>query len=337
MKRTILLAIAGLTAGCTARQPANESEPCRVETLVVQASSVAAERSYVGVVEEETAVALSFPVGGTVARIGADEGRRVAEGDLLAELDPTSARQSYEAAKVSFEQAQDACDRLRRLYDENSLPEIQWVEARTKLRQAESMLGIAEKNLKDCSLRAPFSGVVGKRIATVGETALPGVPVITVLKIDAVKVRFAVPEREIGRLSAEDCVFVTVAALDDRRFRAGKPEKGIAGDAATHAYDVRARIPNPANELLPGMVCRVEVVPADAEERIVVPIRAIRQCGSDNRFVWVVRGDSVVRNRVETGKTVGNDIVVSEGLKSGDRVVVGGMQKIGEGSKVVWE
>ena len=65
---------------------------------------------------------------------------------------------------------------------------------------ASARSGFAKKNLEDCSLYAPFSGVVGQRRISAGETALPGVPVLTLLEVGRVKVRFSVPEQEIARL-----------------------------------------------------------------------------------------------------------------------------------------
>ena len=82
------------------------------------------------------------------------------------------------------------------------------------------------------------------------------------------------------------------------------------------------------------MVCRVTVSPAGATEEIVVPVRAVQQAGDGSRFVWTVRGDSAVRTAVTTGRLVNDGIVLTGGVAAGDRVVVDGMQKIGEGSKV---
>ena len=258
------------------------------------------------------------------------------QGQLLAELDPTSARQTFDAAQAALDQAKDACARLKQLYDAESLPEIKWVEAQTRLRQAEAAFGIAKKNLEDCSLYAPFSGVVGQRRISAGETALPGVPVLTLLEVGRVKVRFSVPEQEIARLGADSRIGVGVAALGDRVFPAGKIEKGAVANPAAHTYDVRATLDNAAGELLPGMVCRVTVSPAESAEEIAVPLRAVQQAGDGSRFVWTVRGDSAVRTAVTTGRLVNNGIVLTGGVAAGDRIVVDGMQKIGEGSKVVW-
>uniref|UniRef100_UPI003FEDBC9A efflux RND transporter periplasmic adaptor subunit n=1 Tax=Alistipes shahii TaxID=328814 RepID=UPI003FEDBC9A len=336
MKRTVFCAALLLAAGCSSPKKNRTVDPLRVETIVAAPSADVGAAVYVGAIEEESSAALSFPVAGTVARTFADEGRRVGKGHLLAELDPTSARRTFEAAEAALNQAKDACARLKQLYDAESLPEIKWVEAQTRLRQAEAAFGIAKKNLEDSSLYAPFSGVVGQRRISAGETALPGVPVLTLLEVGRVKVRFSVPEQEIARLGADSRIGVGVAALGDRVFPAGKIEKGAVANPAAHTYDVRATLDNAAGELLPGMVCRVTVSPAESAEEIAVPLRAVQQAGDGSRFVWTVRGDSAVRTAVTTGRLVNNGIVLTGGVAAGDRIVVDGMQKIGEGSKVVW-
>ena len=334
MKRTVFCAALLLAAGCSSPKKNRTVDPLRVETIVAAPSADVGAAVYVGAIEEESSAALSFPVAGTVARTFADEGQRVRQGQLLAELDPTSARQAFDAAEAALNQAKDACARLRQLYDAESLPEIQWVEAQTRLRQAEAAFEIARKNLGDCSLSAPFAGVVGRRQASAGENVLPGVPVMTLLQIGSVKVRFSVPEQEIAGLGADSRIGVSVAALGDGTFTASRIEKGAVANPAAHTYDVRATLPNAGGELLPGMVCRVTVSPAGAAEEIVVPVRAVQQAGDGSRFVWMARGDSAVRKAVTTGRLVNNGIVLAGGAAAGDRIVVDGMQKIGEGSKV---
>ena len=354
MKQTTFCAILLLATGCTSPKKAHTADPLRVGTIVVTPSSDIDAALYVGTIEEETSAALSFPVAGTLARTYADEGQRVQQGQLLAELDPTSARQTFDAAQAALDQAKDACARLKQLYDAESLPEIKWVEAQTRLRQAESAYGIARKNLDDCKLYAPFTGVIGKR--QVGETVKKGevlfeintgaiargyrtqpYPAMTLLRIGMVKVRFPVPEQEIARLGTDSRLRITVAALGDRAFPAGKIEKGAVANPATHTYDVRATLSNADGELLPGMVCRVEASPAGAAEEIALPVRAVQQAGDGSRFVWKVSGDSVVRTAVATGRLVNNAVTITAGIQAGDRIVTDGMQKIGQGSKVIAE
>ena len=305
MKQTTFCAILLLATGCTSPKKPHTADPLRVGTIVVTPSSDIDAALYVGTIEEETSAALSFPVAGTLARTYADEGQRVQQGQLLAELDPTSARQTFDAAQAALDQAKDACARLKQLYDAESLPQIKWVEAQTRLRQAESVL--------------------------------PGVPAMTLLRIGTVKVRFPVPEQEIARLGTDSRLRITVAALGDRAFPAGKIEKGAVANPATHTYDVRATLSNADGELLPGMVCRVEASPAGAAEEIALPVRAVQQAGDGSRFVWKVSGDSVVRTAVATGRLVNNAVTITAGIQAGDRIVTDGMQKIGQGSKVIAE
>ena len=169
------------------------------------------------------------------------------------------------------------------------------------------------------------------------ETVLPGVPVMNLLQIGTVKVRFSVPEQEIAAIGADSRMRITVPALGDRTFQAGKIEKGAVANPATHTYDVRATLSNADGELLPGMVCRVEASPAGAAEEIALPVRAVQQAGDGSRFVWKVSGDSVVRTAVATGRLVNNAVTITAGIQAGDRIVTDGMQKIGQGSKVIAE
>ena len=84
------------------------------------------------------------------------------------------------------------------LHDNGSLPEATWVEIQSKVAQAKSQLEVARKNVNDCRLTAPVSGIVGKKLIGIGETALPSQAVVNILDISTVKVKVAVPEAEIG-------------------------------------------------------------------------------------------------------------------------------------------
>lgn len=339
MKKFVFYVFLLALASCGSDAPKHQAEPLRVGTLVVAPASDVDVKTYVGTIEEERSVALSFPLGGTLARTAVREGQAVVRGQLLAELDPTSAQQAYDAAEAMLTQAQDAYARLKQLYDAESLPEIKWVDVQTQLRKAEASFELARKNLDDCTITAPFAGIVGKRYKEAGEQALPGMPVVSLLDISKVKVCFSVPEQEISSISDAGRIALTVAALDDSRYEAVRPEKSVVADLGAHSYKVRAEVTAADGRLLPGMVCRVEVTPARKEaasEEYVLPLNAVREDGNGVRFVWLVQEDQVTRHNVEVGRLVDNGIIIRAGLAAGDRVVCEGIQKIGEGSKVVW-
>lgn len=85
------------------------------------------------------------------------------QGQLLATLDEVSMQNRYQAAKAALKQAEDAYQRMKELHEKGSLAEMKWVEVQSKLQQAQSMEAVARKNLTDCQLYAPFSGVIAEK------------------------------------------------------------------------------------------------------------------------------------------------------------------------------
>ena len=335
-KSLIIGLIVLLTVGCKSNNEKSIDAPIKVETLLVGEVGDSNQSTYVGVLEEKLSSSLSFPVSGVVLKIFVDEGERVAKGDILAALDDNSMKQLYATAEATLRQAQDAYNRMKLLYEAESLPEIKWIEIQTQLQQAESSFEIVKRNLEDCTLKAPFSGVVGKKLVTAGENVLPGAPVMTLLDVSQIKVRFAVPEQEVNLIDNTRNIMVQIDAINNEYLIATNIEKSPIADAISHTYDIKATIKTPQKELLPGMVCSVEIDNPATDNMILLPLRCVTQTLNKEHFVWKVSGDSVTRQKVTLGKPVGNSITVIDGVQSGDRIVTKGMEKISEGDKIVW-
>ncbi|MDR1763061.1 MAG: efflux RND transporter periplasmic adaptor subunit [Dysgonamonadaceae bacterium] len=334
---TVLLA-ACLAAACSKKKEAgNQDKIIPVKIMEVAASSSSAARTYVGTVEESAAVALSFSDMGTVQQVLASEGQRVRKGQLLATLNPATAQNAYEAAKAKLVQAQDAYDRLTKVHENGSLPDIKYAEVEAGLQQAKSMVAITKKSLDDCRLYAPRDGVIASRSIEAGANVMPSVPAFKLLAVDKVNVKISVPENEIGGIAEGQAATIVVPALDDAVFSGKIDTKGVAADAISHTYDVKIRIDNQQN-LLPGMVCKVEMRhTASVQSEIVVPNRAIRISPDDKRYVWLADGDTARRQFVTVGGLTNSGIIVSEGLSAGDKIIVEGFQKISEGTHILIE
>lgn len=207
------------------------------------------------------------------------------------------------------------------------------METQSKLSQAQSAYDIARKNLEDCRLLAPISGVVGRKFVQTGETVMPAQPVMTVLDINKVKVNVSIPEKEIGGIHADTECGVYVAALDGASFKGGRIVKSVQSDPMTHTYPISIHVDNPGGRLLPGMVCDV-TFGQTGTPALSVPITAVMAGTGDSRYVWVVENGTAKRKDIRTGMAYGGRIVVTEGLQAGDSVIVKGMQKLSNGSKV---
>lgn len=343
MKGKIFMAIAlmaMLSSSCKQQEEKRTKAPVLVKTEQIEQSINEEGRTYVGVVEENVATAVSFTSMGTVSRILVSEGQTVSAGQLLAEMDDTQARNLLEGAQAQVAQAEDALSRYRQLHEQGSLPEVQWVEIQSKVAQARSQLAIARKNLSDCRLTAPVSGIIGRKALSAGETAMPSQAVVTILDISSVKVRFSVPETEVAGITSHTPTTIRVEAIGET-VKGGAIERGIQADALTHTYDLRAHVINKGRRLMPGMVAMVTVNGDEtgkngaASSIITVPLTSVQRRADGSLFVWTASKDSTAhRTPVTIGETFGNRVCITVGLNPGQRVVVEGYQKLSEGSKV---
>lgn len=326
-----------LISSCTSKKEQNTKAPTRVETEVVSTAMNASGQSYVGMVEECEATAVSFTGMGVVKRMLVNEGQAVSRGQLIAEMDDTQARNLLSGAEAQMTQANDALTRYKMLHDNGSLPEVQWVEIQSKVAQAKSQLEVAKKNLSDCRLVAPVSGIVGKRLVGAGETAMPSQAVVSILDISTVKVKVAIPEAEISGIGANTSSTIKVEAVNGS-FTGGKIEKGVQADALTHTYDIRIHVTNGNRKLLPGMVASVQFGNLEKPTKeLSVPVTAVQRKADGSLFVWTIANDSTAhRATVRTGETMGNRIAITDGMTEGARVVTEGYQKLSENTKVVF-
>ena len=327
-----------MICSCSEKKENGVKAPTRVKTEVAGAAAAAKQQQYVGIVEEREATAVSFTGMGVVRRVLVSEGQAVSRGQLLAEMDDTQARNLLSGAEAAMAQANDALERYAMLHDAGSLPEVQWVEIQSKVAQAKSQLAVAKKNLADCRLVAPVSGIIGRKYVGAGETAMPSQAVVTILDISSVKVKASIPETEIGSISANTSSIIWVEATG-QSFEGGRIEKGVQADALTHTYDIRINVANAGRQLLPGMVASVQFKASagNSQGRVLIPVTSIQKKTDGSLFVWTVGNDSTAhRTTVTIGETTGNSVTVSTGLESGQRIVTEGYQKLSEGSRIVY-
>jgi len=351
MRKYVFLLLAFMTlCSCSENKKVEQKAPLRVKTQVVSHGFANNSYSYVGIIEEREATAVSFTGMGVVRRVLVSEGQAVSRGQLLAEMDDTQARNLLSGAEAAMSQANDALQRYQMLHDNGSLPEVQWVEIQSKVAQAKSQLEVAKKNLSDCRLVSPVSGIIGKKLVGAGETAMPSQAIVTILDISTVKVKVSVPEGDISNIDGSTPSTITVEAVG-AEVQGGRIEKGVEADALTHTYDVRINVSNGDRRLLPGMVASVSLthnpIPADAPTRSLsprgegsnyaLPVTAVQKAADGSLFVWTVSDDSTVhRTKVTIGDTTGNNVAIIDGLDMGQRVVTEGYQKLSEGTRVIY-
>lgn len=314
-----------------------KDSPVNAKIIVAQPATIRSLVHYSGSLQESSSTAVSFSVPGTVKSVNVSEGKRVAKGSLVATLDETSAKNALEIATALKSQAEDARARMEKLYQNKSISEIQWMDVESKYKQAVASEKLAQKNLDDCKLYAPATGVVSGKALEVGQNVAPGVPVFKIVGVAKVKARAFVPEKEIGSIRVGDMVQITVGALDNKVFDGKITNKGISANVLSRTYEIEAEIANKDGALLPGMLAEISLAKKDSVSGVAIPSSAILLDEHNKTFVWTVSKGRANRRNVDVSMNdggAGNDVLV-QGLENGDSVIVSGMQKVGRNTPVV--
>ena len=256
----------------------------------------------------------------------------VRKGQVLARVASPQMESTQRSAQATLEQAQDAYDRLKKVHDNGSLPEIKWREMVANLEKAQAALDLANAMLADNTVTAPFDGTVTNLSAVQGESITPLKPIMRLISTQGLVVKISVPENEIAKVQIGDEAQILIPALDNRRCKGHIIEKNMTASLLTHSYPVKVLIDETDEAFTPGMIAKV-VLSADVDNGIVVPANAVL-INTDGKFVWVAKDGRATRQSISISGYSGTGVVVSEGLHSGDIVIVEGYQKVSEGMKV---
>ena len=303
-----------------------------VGVQVIEEVSGIVNNTYPGYLEEGQSVEMAFKHGGTLQQLNVMEGSVVRKGQTLASVSSPQMESTQRSAQATLEQAQDAYDRLKKVHDNGSLPEIKWHEMIANLEKAQSALDLANAMLADNVLKAPFDGAVASVNAEVGENIAPLKPVIRLINTKGMAVKISVPENEIGKVQVGDTAEIVIPALGDKRLNGKVIEKSMTASMLTHSYPVKVLVEQSDEALVPGMIGKV-VLQADVSTGIIIPANAVL-INQEGKFVWVVEEGRATRRQITLAGYSGNGVIVSDGLKTGDMVIVEGYQKVSEGMKV---
>lgn len=339
-KNLILFALLISAISCKPKQETATKEanaPIKVKIQVVQTARGQANLRYSGTVEAAQTIPLTFQSSGTVEQVLVQEGDAVRKGQLLATVNKTDNQSIYNSSLAMYEQAKDAYDRLKQVYDNGSLSEVKWVEMETNLKKAESQLQIAKNNLDKCCLYAPASGIVGKRNIEPGQSSISSFSPIELVKIETVLVKISVPENEIGKIRKGMTASFSIPALENRPYEGSITHVGVVADQFSRTYEVKITVRNPNQEIKPGMVCDVSLNTATDKEMVLVPYSAVSKDNEGNSFVYLVGSDnkSVKKQTVKVGDYHSSGLEILSGLTANQTVVIEGKEKLSDNSQII--
>ena len=206
--------------------------------------------------------------------------------------------------------------------------------ARARLKQAESSLLSTRLILSETYIRSPLTGVVAVRGMDAGEMVREDSIIATVMDISSVYVSVSLGEKEVKRINRGQKISFTVDAFPERIFTAVIETVTPLLDSKTRTFEVKGIAGNSSAELLPGMFSRAVIDTGKSVKGIMIPSGSLVR-GEDGRTeVYIVRNGIVIRENIVTGNEVSGDVQVLEGLKEGERIVVGGLDSVYQGMKI---
>ncbi len=336
-----------------------------VKTGVVRTGPISQEVEITGEVQALAMVALAPKVNGRLMELVVDEGDIVKTGETVARLDTDTfkalvdqargavevARAGVKSAEVTHANAGREYERMESLFKQGTTPEAARDDAEARYAVTGSAVDVAKANetqalaalemadiqMREATLYAPFDAVVSKKLLDIGALVAPGQPVVALVSIDNVKVIAGVSEEYLGDLeTGVTRAVVTVDAVKGRTFDGTLFRVSPTIDARTRTAEADVRIENAEHVLKPGMFARVMLVTKHKDEALLLPSDAL--LGREgNCYVYVVKDQAARRTAVETGLRSREAVEVLGGLSEGDVIVTSGEGNLYDTAPVVTE
>lgn len=257
-------------------------------------------------------------------------------------------------AKAGFDLAQGEFARIRSLLDQKVVSQSEFEQRRTQVeaarqqyeaarngaaQQYQSLLAararvsLARKALADTTVRAPFDGLVAERLVSVGDYVTRGTKVAVVVRVNPLRAELTVPEQFISAVSVGQPITFEVDAYPNRQFTGKIRFVSPVLKADQRALTVEAVVPNPGNELRPGLFATARIAQANPTPALLVPATAVQTTAGTSR-VYVVNGDHVEERVVTLGQTVDALVEISSGVKRGDAVATTNLTQLADGTAI---
>ena len=328
-------------------------EPPTVKVITVKRGDISVPLVAIGTIFPEYESKIGPKISGTIEIVYVDEGDTVQKGQPLVQLDQKNlliaVRQGQAAVRVAEAQLKEAevkgenlkkeKERLANLLKKNVISQQKYDDIdtaysmavtgmeviRAQILSSRENLAMAEQNLSDTVIIAPFAGLIVERFINQGEfvSTMPPSPLFLMMNIDKVKTEIGLPEIHIARIHLGNPVDVTVDTYPGIIFKGTVSTINPMVDPVSRAFMVKVEIPNKDHRLKPGMFARVKIYPTIHKGALIVPFKSVMK-REGTTVVFVIEGTTVKLRAVTAGITNEREIEVIDGVKEGEEVVVEG-------------
>jgi membrane fusion protein (multidrug efflux system) len=292
-------------------------------------------------------VTISAEVEGVLRSVKVEEGTQVLKGMLLGAIDDSDYSLEVKRAEAALRQAEATLENTKlefkrkdTLYKEELVTKQQYDDVTTRLslteaevERAKASLSLARLKLQKTKITSPLACVVKEKRVSAGDFVKNGTPLFVIIQSNPLKLRFTVPEKDVGRLKINQEAVLTVDGFAGREFK-GKVNIVFPNvEEKTRTLQVEALVPNSDGVLKPGLFAKVTLYTAGERETIVVPVTSLLYEAEKVR-VFIIEGDRAKERPVKLGSKYGELMEILDGVQTGEKVVAAGQQNLSEGAKV---
>lgn len=292
-------------------------------------------------------VNIGAEIDGIIKSVKVDEGTAVTKGMLLATIDDIEYSNEVIRAGAFLRQTEATLvntkvefSRKETLYREQLVTSQQFDDVSTRLTYAESeverakaALIIAKQKLAKTKIYSPLASRVKEKKVSPGDFVKTGTPLFILIQPNPLKVRFTVPERDVGKLKVGQDVTLKVDAFRDKEFKGKVSIVFPSLDEKTRTLTLEALVPNSDGMLKPGLFAKVVLYTGPAQDTVVVPVTALLY-EAEKVKLFTISGDRAKETKVRMGNKYGEMMEITEGIQEGEKIVVAGQQSLSEGVKV---
>lgn len=285
-----------------------------------------------GKVDGDENISYTSKVPGSVMRINVKAGQRVSAGQVLVELDSKAQKAQLESMKKQFELVNTLYEKRKALWDQKVGSEIEFLQAKSNKESLEKQIAAMKESIDMYTIKADFAGEVDLVNIKVGQMVAPGVPCVTVVNPDALKVKADISESNLSKLKTGNRAEILFNDLN-KTTTATVSHVSRTIDPMTRTFKVEIKLPNDA-DLHPNMVTTLKIFDYEKSSAIVVPVNTIQQIdGEQVVFIAVKEGDRLLAKKVsvQVGQSYNGMAEILSGLKESDQLISTGFQDLVDG------
>lgn len=335
----LMLVVGGLKLAFAKKEtqgPGGGGRATSVSQMVVGERPFTDRIEVLGVAKGRQSVTITSNTPELITAVHFTDGQAVSRGQVLVELKADQENAGISEAKARLSQAERDYNRWKTLADKGIAPRATAEQYLSALEVAKAAVGTAQAQKLDRVLRAPFAGRVGISDVAPGMLIAAGTPIVSLDDVSLIRVDFSVPDRYLATLRIGLPIAARPDALPGETFQGHIAQIDTRIDPATRALKARAEFPNAGGRLKPGMLVKV-AIDQGVHTAVAVPEAAVQFEGSQASVFRIAKGPKGMvarRTDVETGITADGFVEIRTGLKTGDKIVADGLNRIQDGAPI---